>query len=154
VTRNIRVKAAVVGRDERELDESGGRMSLNLGHTFAHALETLPGVHPVAGNPLDGLRHGEAVALGLIASARTAAAMGLISGQYADRIAALVASASLPTSAKGVPDDDRLFALMAHDKKVSGGRLRLILPAAPGRVAVSNDPPRSAVVAGMQAIRA
>jgi len=154
VTRNISVKAAVVGRDERELDESGGRMSLNLGHTFAHALETLPGVHPVAGNPLDGLQHGEAVALGLIASARTAAAMGLISGQYADRIAALVASASLPTSAKGVPDDDRLFALMAHDKKVSGGRLRLILPTGPGRVAVSNDPPRSAVVAGMQAIRA
>jgi 3-dehydroquinate synthase len=154
VTRNIRVKAAVVGRDERELDESGGRMSLNLG-THLRPRSGDPSRCPsVAGNPLDGLQHGEAVALGLIASARTAAAMGLISGQYADRIAALVASASLPTSAKGVPDDDRLFALMAHDKKVSGGRLRLILPTGPGRVAVSNDPPRSAVVAGLQAIRA
>ncbi len=153
VTRNIRIKAAVVGTDELELDDSGGRMSLNLGHTFAHALETLPEIHPASAAPGSGLQHGEAVALGLIAASRTAAAMNLIPLRYADQITLLIKSVGLPTTAQGIPPDDQILSLMAHDKKVSQGLLRLILPTAHCRVEVCSDAPNAAICAGLAAIR-
>jgi 3-dehydroquinate synthetase len=74
VMRNVAVKAAVVGRDEREEAPQGGRALLNLGHTFAHAIETLPSLSPDGDLNKAPLQHGEAVALGLVAAARCAAA--------------------------------------------------------------------------------
>lgn len=154
VARNVLVKAAVVGRDEREEDESGGRALLNLGHTFGHAIETLEGV-TLDGNPASApLHHGEAVALGLIAAARCAEAASVAEHGVGDRVRALVARCGLPTAAHGLPGVDAFLALMAHDKKVLGGRLRLVLPTAPGRAIVATDPPRQAIEAGLDAIRA
>jgi 3-dehydroquinate synthase len=154
VSRNVRIKATVVGRDEREEDQSGGRALLNLGHTFAHAIEPLPGLSP-DGNPAHApLQHGEAVALGLVAAARGAVALGKCPADLADRTVALLNDFGLPTRVRGLPPADQVLARMHHDKKVLGGRLRLILPTAPGRAAVIADPPQAAVITAIDAIRA
>ncbi len=153
VARNVAVKATVVGADEREELEEAGRALLNLGHTFAHVIETLPGVFP-EGNPAAApLRHGEAVALGLIAACRTAEALGLGAATFRARITGLLHTFGLPTRVAGLPDHARLAALMAHDKKVMGGRTRLILPTGPGTCRVVEDPPPAAVAEGWAAIR-
>ncbi|MEX2218779.1 MAG: 3-dehydroquinate synthase family protein [Phycisphaerales bacterium] len=154
IARNVRIKAAVVEQDEREEHDSGGRALLNLGHTFAHAIETLPGLSP-DGNPAHApLQHGEAVALGLVAATTTAEAAGLAARGLAPATSALLASLGLPTTVTGMPPDEALLERMAHDKKVRGGKLRLILPSGPGRAAVITDPPRPAVIAGLRAVGA
>jgi 3-dehydroquinate synthase len=150
----VRVKAAVVGRDEREEANEGGRALLNLGHTFAHAIETLPGLSPDGKPGSAPLQHGEAVAVGLVAAARCAEAAGLCQPGLAARVRLILAKCALPTALRGLPPPDQVLSLMAHDKKVLGGRLRLVLPTAPGRTAVVADPPKSAVVAALEAIRA
>jgi len=154
VARNVAVKARVVGTDEREEspDESGGRALLNLGHTFGHVIETLPGLSP-DGDPKNApLHHGEAVALGLIAAAAAAAKVGLCSGDLLERTRASIAAAGLPTSVAGLPSTRDLICLMMDDKKVAGGKLRLVLPCGAGLCRVMSDPPREAVEAGLGAI--
>ncbi len=90
VARNVRIKAAIVETDEREqaASSAGGRALLNLGHTFAHAIEPITSLN---------LKHGEAVALGLIAAATTAEALNLYKDAATIRTA--VEAAALPTSA-------------------------------------------------------
>jgi 3-dehydroquinate synthetase len=154
VTRNVRVKAAVVGRDEREEADEGGRALLNLGHTFGHAIETLPDLSP-DGNPASApLQHGEAVALGLVAAAACAAAAGRCPPELVQRVKEGIHRAGQPTAVRGLPPTDGLIRRMMHDKKVLAGQLRLVLPAALGRAAVVADAPREAVAAGIDAIRA
>jgi 5-deoxy-5-amino-3-dehydroquinate synthase len=109
----VRLKADVVAADEREaVGSTGGRALLNYGHTLAHALE------------IDGsfdLRHGEAVAIGLVFAARLAHRLGRIG---ADRVAAhthVVATYDLATTLPPGHDPDRLIELMAHDKKAVDG---------------------------------
>jgi 3-dehydroquinate synthetase len=156
IARNVAVKAAVVAGDERELAPSaeGGRALLNLGHTFAHAIETLPGLSPVAADPsLAPLQHGEAVAIGLVAACATAAEMGLASADLESRVATLLARLGLPVRVAGLPGDDALLDAMRHDKKVLSGTLRLVLPVGPGACRVVEDPPLSAVRAGWDAVR-
>ena len=98
--------------------ESGRRAILNLGHTFAHGLETAGGHR--------GIRHGEAVALGLRAALRLSVRhLGLDSGVLAE------VEAALPAQPAAV-DLDAAWAAMAHDKKARDGRLRLVLLQAPG----------------------
>ncbi|MDX2114695.1 MAG: 3-dehydroquinate synthase family protein [Planctomycetota bacterium] len=156
VLRNLRVKAHFVSEDEREEKPSaqGGRALLNLGHTFGHAIETVPSLSPDDTPASAPLHHGEAVALGLVAAAHTAAALSLISPDAARQIASDVAAAHLPTRVRGLPADDQILASMHHDKKVQAGRLRLVLPEGPARCRVVEDPPLAAVVAGLAAIRA
>lgn len=127
IARNVAVKAAVVAADERE-SAAGPRATLNLGHTFAHAIETLPGVSP-AGLPADaGLQHGEAVAMGLAASARLSAAMSSLDGASAEALIAMIERAGLPTRAVGLPSADEILERMRHDKKALGGVIRVVLP--------------------------
>lgn len=164
IARNVAVKAAVIAIDEREEVEGGGRALLNLGHTFAHAIETVPEAVPVFGDSGDpqrgtgaaGLHHGEAVALGLIAAATCAEAAGVcpVAAGIAERVRRVVERGGLPVQARGLPDPESLLARMSHDKKVKGGVLRLVLPCAPGRAALVPDPPRAAVLAGWEAIGA
>ncbi|MCJ2043118.1 3-dehydroquinate synthase [Methylobacterium sp. J-078] len=117
-----RAKAGVVVRDERE---DGERALLNLGHTFAHALERLTGYESAR------LVHGEAVAIGLALAFRFSARLGLCPGQDAGRVANHLALAGLPTRLQAVPggcgDADALVAAMAQDKKVRDGALTFIL---------------------------
>lgn len=150
IERNVRIKASFVKRDEREADSEGGRALLNLGHTFAHAIETLPGVSLTTGE--SPLLHGEAVAVGLIAAATCSAAEGL--SAFPDTLPQLLAQAGLPTKVRGLPDTSSLISRMSHDKKVAGGSLRLILPLNSFRCIVKRDPLASAVRAAWDAIRA
>ena len=117
-----RAKAGVVVRDERE---DGERALLNLGHTFAHALERLTGYDPAR------LVHGEAVAIGLALAFRFSARLGLCPGQDAGRVANHLAMVGLPTRLQAVPGGsgaaDALLDAMAQDKKVRDGRLTFIL---------------------------
>lgn len=156
IARNVAVKARVVSGDEFETapDEQGGRAILNLGHTFGHAIETLPALSP-DGDPAHApLHHGEAVALGLVAAAACAGRLGLADPTLARRVVAILTTAGLPTKARGLPSNRQVMDLMSHDKKVAGGKLRLVLPTDPGHAKVVADPPAAAVEAGLDAIRA
>ncbi|UMY18700.1 3-dehydroquinate synthase [Methylobacterium organophilum] len=123
-----RAKAGVVVRDERE---DGERALLNLGHTFAHALERLTGYESAR------LVHGEAVGIGLALAFRFSARLGLCPGQDAGRVANHLALAGLPTRLQAVPggcgDAEALLDAMAQDKKVRDGRLTFILAHGIGR---------------------
>jgi len=113
-----RVKLAVVAEDERD---GGRRQVLNLGHTVAHAIETATGYARY--------RHGEAVALGLLAALR-------LSGQEALRaeVSELLGARGLPTALDGV-DPDEVVALTARDKKRRGAApTPFVLLDAPGDV--------------------
>jgi 3-dehydroquinate synthetase len=132
VARNVALKASVVQGDEREEapNQRGGRALLNLGHTFGHAVETLPGLRWTGadGGVRDNLEHGEAVALGLVAAYACAARLGWVPEARADEVAARVTSAGLPDRASGLPSWGVVAGLMGDDKKVAGGVLRLVLP--------------------------
>ena len=105
----VRVKADVVAGDERE---GGRRALLNYGHTLAHALET-------AGHY--DLRHGEAVAIGLVFAARLAERLDRIDGERVDEHVKVVASYDLPVSAPAGADPDLLLEIMGRDKKALAG---------------------------------
>ena len=98
---------------------AGRRALLNLGHTFAHALEAETGFS-------DALLHGEAVALGLVLAFRFSAERGLCSAADADRVAAHLETAGLPTRLE-IGTGASLTAHMATDKKARGGRVPFIL---------------------------
>ncbi len=156
VRRNVAVKASFVREDEREEKPSseGGRALLNLGHTFAHAIETIVHLSPDGSPEKAPLQHGEAVALGLVAAAAASHALGRLSGEDRDSVRARVEGLGLVSRLAGLPPDERLLEAMGHDKKVQRGRLRLVLPVALNRSVVVEDPPMEAVRAGLAAIRA
>jgi len=106
----VRCKAAHIAADERE--QSGTRALLNYGHTLAHALET-------AGR-FD-LRHGEAVAIGLVFAARLARRLGRVGDDAVAEHLRVVAGYGLPTSVPAGLDPRQLVALMARDKKAVDG---------------------------------
>lgn len=121
-------KARIVGLDERE---SGPRALLNLGHTFAHAIETWSGY----GSWL----HGEAVATGLCMAADLSARMDWLAADDVMRCEALVARAGLPTRPPAGMAPADFIELMARDKKVAGGKLRLVLMRALGDAVLTAD---------------
>lgn len=119
------LKAAVVNQDEKE---TGLRAILNLGHTFAHALESLTGYRHYT--------HGEAVAIGIKGAFLLAADKGLISAEYKEKALNLLSSYGLTYT---IPDDlspEEIYAAMLHDKKASLGQLTLILPTAMAEVGI------------------
>lgn len=128
IRRSCEDKAQVVAADERE---SGQRALLNLGHTFGHAIETGAGY----GNWL----HGEAVGAGLCMAADLSARLGWIQAAELARIRRVIAAAGLPTDPPPGLSADRFLELMAVDKKVLGGRLRLVLLRGIGAALVSDD---------------
>jgi len=155
VERNVRVKARVVSADERETADAGGRSLLNLGHTFAHAIEPMEHLSPTGAPSEAPLHHGEAVALGLVASCHAARALGEPStDELPDRVIALLERLGLPTAVHGLPGSGAIVVRMGYDKKTTGGRLRLIVPAGGSRSRIIDDPPESAIAAGIDAIRA
>ncbi len=137
IARALRVKIQIVQRDPFE---QGERAYLNLGHTFAHAIErvsqyTIP--------------HGQAVALGLIAAARLAQNQHLCAAQVPQRIEQVVERLGLPTTLPTSYEPQALLEAMGTDKKRRQGRLRFVLPRAIGRVALYDDIPREEVLAAL-----
>ena len=98
--------------------EQGRRTVLNLGHTFAHAIEQ------VSGNSIG---HGEAVAMGLVAAANLSARQGYCSSVLQERIESTLTHAGLPRRIPGNMSADRLLNAMNRDKKKTAGRLRFVL---------------------------
>ncbi|MCH2132294.1 MAG: 3-dehydroquinate synthase [Phycisphaerales bacterium] len=141
VERAVKVKVSVVQQDERE---AGGRASLNLGHTFAHAIEPL--------DMLD-LRHGEAVAIGLVAAATCSHRLGRVDGSMVEQTRNLLEAVGLPTRlSHPVPIAD-LVAAMRFDKKTRDGQIRLVLPG-PRGVEIVDDVPEADVHAAWLAVGA
>jgi shikimate kinase/3-dehydroquinate synthase len=137
VARAVAFKAAVVAADERETAAQDGRALLNLGHTFAHALEAEQGY----GN---GLLHGEAVAIGLALAARLSARLGHCTPDIAPRLEAHLAATGLPTRIPAMYAQ-RLLAHMRFDKKNRDGALTFILLHGIGRAFTSAEVPPEAV---------
>jgi 3-dehydroquinate synthase len=141
VATSVRAKAAIVARDERE---TGDRALLNLGHTFAHALEIETGFG-------DELLHGEAVAAGMILAFALSARLGLCPAADAERVRRHFAAIGLPVDLKDLPkrawDPEVLLAHMRRDKKVRDQRIRFVLARGIGRAFVSDGVDPAAVTA-------
>jgi 3-dehydroquinate synthase len=142
----VRVKAAVVGADEREAaaapEGAASRLILNYGHTLGHALERLAGYQ--------GLRHGEAVALGMVFAARVAEAVGLAAPGLARGHVELLRAVGLPVGGVQL-DPDAVLQAMATDKKHHRGP-RLVLLREVGAPAVVPAPDRAVLVAAIRSL--
>jgi 5-deoxy-5-amino-3-dehydroquinate synthase len=125
-------KARTVAGDEKETETAaGGRALLNYGHTLAHALET-------TGNY--DLRHGEAVAVGLVFAARLARQLGRIGDERVAEHFRVVAAYDLPSALPPGADFATLLAVMGRDKKVTGGGLTFVLDGPLGLEVVQGVP--------------
>jgi 3-dehydroquinate synthetase len=112
---------------EQDPYEKGLRAALNLGHTVGHAVEFVSSYR---------LRHGEAIAIGMVAEARLSESIGLAQPGLADRITAALRTLGLPTE---IPEDMSRAAIlqtMGVDKKRLGGVVRFALPVRIGEVQV------------------
>ncbi len=140
-------KARIVEADERE---AGRRALLNLGHTFAHAFESVCGY--------DGrLLHGEAVGVGMALAYRLAGEMGLCPGQDGGRAAAHIAASGLSTRLADIPaataTTPELISIMRRDKKARHGRMRFVLPRAIGDSFVCDEVPEDMLIRVLDASR-
>lgn len=129
VARCVEIKARVVAADERE---SGQRALLNYGHTLGHAIE-IAGSHD--------LRHGEAVAVGLVFAAELAAALGRIDSAAVVEHRRVVSGYGLPTVLPSGLDPDELIRFMSRDKKVLDGGLTFVLDGPDGLEVVAGVDP-------------
>ena len=141
VARAIADKLAIVADDPRE-EKPNGRALLNLGHTFAHAIEAVAGY----GEWL----HGEAVAAGIVACAHLSRAVAGFDAAGCARIVSLFARLGLPTRFPDLPSAD-LLAAMRFDKKNAGGVARFVLLEAVGRARVYENIPAARVAAAIEA---
>ncbi len=113
--RCIQAKADVVAQDERD---TGLRMTLNFGHTIAHAVETC--------QHYEGLRHGEAVAVGMRVMTRLTEMRGMTDAGVSARLDGLLSALALPMALPPIPED-KLLAAMGMDKKSAGKQLRVLV---------------------------
>jgi 3-dehydroquinate synthase len=145
VAHAIAFKARAVAEDETE---QGVRALLNLGHTFAHALEAHGGYSTK-------LLHGEAVAAGMTLAFKLSAELGYCAPADAQRVTQHLDAAGFITDLRKLPgapfDADALMTLIAADKKADAGRLTFILARAPGRAFIDSDAPADVVRELLQA---
>jgi 3-dehydroquinate synthase len=139
VARCAAIKARYVEADEEE--RLGVRAHLNYGHTLAHALETVCGYS---------LAHGEAVAIGLAFAAELAGALERVPRREVERQRAVVESLGLSTRVPGPVDAREVVAVMARDKKSTGG-LTFVL-AGPDGLGTVDDPPAPALHRALAAV--
>jgi 3-dehydroquinate synthase len=130
VRRSCEIKAEVVGRDERE---GGLRAVLNFGHTVGHAIEKAENYT---------MRHGEAVAIGMVYASRLALQTGLCEALVPERVEKLIASYGLPTDLRAFsrkPTVTELMDAMRIDKKAEGGKVKFVLPKKIGEVVITKE---------------
>jgi 3-dehydroquinate synthase len=122
----VQIKADIVEKDERE---QGIRAYLNLGHTFAHALETFYKYHD--------LKHGQAVLLGMKCALFVSGELGLIDRTTAARIDGLINGINVQLPAEPEMDVQSLVEIMKRDKKIRDGTIYLVLPAGIGKIVLT-----------------
>ena len=126
VGRAARIKAVVVSED---LTERGVRAILNFGHTTAHALEALSGFR---------MRHGEAVAIGLVTALLLSRQVGLLRDDgLIQQVVGLLRRMGLPVRSRVQLAPEALWEVMAYDKKARGGTRRWVLLAGPGQPVIA-----------------
>ena len=142
VHRSASVKAAIVSRDEQE---HGERAHLNLGHTFAHAIESL--LH-------EQVHHGEAVSIGLVAMAAASQAAGWWPDADKFQLSKRLADLGLPIKVPSAVDRAQLKNAMKLDKKGQSGAIRLVLLKGIGHPGVLDAASEQVIHAGLDAIGA
>jgi 3-dehydroquinate synthase len=125
VRRAMAVKIRIIEDDPYE---KGSRAALNLGHTLGHAVESVSGYR---------LRHGEAVAIGMVAEAKLAEVLNIARKGLADRIAEVLRAMGLPTQIPKDLSKEKLINVMQFDKKKFEGVTRFALPLEIGRIQVN-----------------
>jgi 3-dehydroquinate synthetase len=125
--------------------DRGRRNLLNLGHTFAHAIEQVC-EHTI--------RHGEAVAMGLVAAASLSARLGHCAPELQERLKPVLVDAGLPVRIPAHIDLFRVYEAMRRDKKAASGRIRFILLRAIGDVFVSDTVEREQVMETLEDLKA
>jgi len=138
VAQAIQIKIVIVQEDPYE---HGRRSILNLGHTFAHAIEQVSKYS---------IRHGEAVAMGLVAAANLSARLDHCSPALQERIELALDKVGLPTRIPKQLSPELLLKAMDSDKKRQAGQLRFILLHEIGHAFVADDVPRPAILATLQ----
>ena len=138
IRRCAKVKAAVVSEDPAE---AGLRRVLNLGHTTAHALESLD----------PGLSHGRAVGLGLLAAARIGRTLDRTQPGLEGHIRKALIHLGLPTTYP-TPAPDAFLGRARLDKKRTSDRIRLIIPIRPGQVEIVDDVSEEVFMSGLEAL--
>jgi len=126
VYRSVKIKAAVVVQDELDL---GLRNILNYGHTIGHAVESVSGF---------ALKHGQAVAIGMVAAARIAQRMGMLAEGDSARLRGLIERAGLPAELPAVPVA-AIMRMMQHDKKIREYRVKFVLLKSIGDVTITDE---------------
>ena len=131
IRRSCENKADVVAADERE-GAAGIRATLNLGHTFGHAIEN--------GMGYGVWLHGEAVAAGTILAAHLSACLGLLNQADVERITQIFQQAELPITAPNL-GVEKYLQLMGLDKKVEGGKMSFVLLKSIGHAYINKNVP-------------
>jgi len=126
VFQTVGIKAAVVVEDERDM---GLRHILNYGHTIGHAVESVSGFR---------IKHGNAVAIGMVAAARLSHRLGILDESEVKRLRQLITRAGLPAEVPGLGIEEIMQA-MKHDKKVREGRVEFVLLKSIGDTVVTDD---------------
>ncbi len=135
IRRCCEIKAAIVAEDERENAPEGGRALLNLGHTFAHAIEAVTGY----GNYL----HGEAVAVGLVMATRLSQKLGHLSESDVAKVTETVGAYGLPVRLNNPLPASGLCDAMKRDKKTRAGVVHFVILSRLGKAETVNDVPES-----------
>ncbi len=147
IAESCRAKADVVRRDEHE---AGDRALLNLGHTFAHALEGATGYDSAR------LVHGEAVAIGMVLAHRFSAKLNQAPWEAAERVETHLRDVGLPAALSDIPGDlpdaEALMDYIYQDKKVSRGTLTFILTHGIGQSYIAQDVAPGAVLSFLQEV--
>lgn len=126
VFQTARIKAEVVAKDERDV---GLRNILNYGHTIGHAVETISDFK---------VKHGKAIAIGMLAAARISNKMGILDKNELGRLKGIIEKAGLPTE---MPDleIEKIIQAMKHDKKVLRGKIRFVLLKSIGSAFITDE---------------
>jgi len=143
IRRCVAHKVAVVAADERD---HGVRASLNLGHTVGHGIEAAAGYELY--------RHGEAIALGLLAALRLSEREAGLHPGWRPRVAAVLGRHGLPTRLDPAVHTPAVLTAMGRDKKADAEALNMVLIGAPGDVRLRMSPPPDAVAAAIEELRA
>jgi 3-dehydroquinate synthase len=133
VAHSCKMKADIIIRDELESDE---RATLNLGHTFAHALEAAFGYS-------SHLTHGEAVALGCVLAFKLSSSLGYCATEDAARVEKHFITVGFKTRISQIgsrhPSANELLSHMKHDKKANGGKITFVLAKGVGKAFIAKD---------------